>query len=113
MELREMALFTGDVDAMASFYGQLFDEEPTVRADGIAIFDVGGVRALIHEQVDSGPDDPPNEDHFSFAVADVDRSFDRLIEGGLDAIREPDDYDWGRSGYLRDPDGRLVELAEE
>ena len=26
---------------------------------------------------------------------------------------EPRAYPWGRSAYLRDPDGRLVELAEE
>ena len=26
-------------------------------------------------------------------------------------VAEPHDYPWGRSAYLRDPDGRLVEAA--
>jgi catechol 2,3-dioxygenase-like lactoylglutathione lyase family enzyme len=31
---------------------------------------------------------------------------------GLVLRVEPRDYPWGRSAYLRDPDGRLVELAQ-
>ena len=31
---------------------------------------------------------------------------------GVDLLVEPRDYPWGRSAYLRDPDGRLVELSE-
>jgi catechol 2,3-dioxygenase-like lactoylglutathione lyase family enzyme len=111
MELTEMTMFTEDVDSMASFHRRLFGSDPVTRHDGIAIFDVGGVEILIHEQPEPSSDGPPDEDHFSFAVEDVDVSFGRLREQGLDVIHEPADYDWGRSAYLRDPDGRLVELA--
>ena len=46
---------------------------------------------------------PPNVDHFAIRVGDVDAEAARL---GTEAK----DYDWGRSAYLTDPDGRLVEL---
>ena len=46
---------------------------------------------------------PPNVDHFALRVADVDEEAGRL---GTEAK----DYPWGRSAYLEDPDGRLVEL---
>jgi len=45
----------------------------------------------------------PNVDHFAIRVGDVDSEAARL---GTEAK----DYDWGRSAYLTDPDGRLVEL---
>jgi len=31
---------------------------------------------------------------------------------GFAFLVEPRDYPWGRPAYLRDPDGRLVELSE-
>ena len=46
---------------------------------------------------------PPNVDHVAFRVSDLESDAARL---GAEA----DDYPWGRSAYLRDPDGRLVEL---
>jgi catechol 2,3-dioxygenase-like lactoylglutathione lyase family enzyme len=35
-----------------------------------------------------------------------------LLADGCALLLEPRDYSWGRSAYLRDPDGRLVELAQ-
>ena len=55
---------------------------------------------------------PPNEDHFAFSVADLDEACDELCAQGTSLLVEPRDYPWGRSAYLRDPDGRLVELAQ-
>ena len=43
---------------------------------------------------------------------DVDASCDALRRTGLTFLVEPRDYPWGRSAYLRDPDGRLVELSQ-
>ena len=51
----------------------------------------------------SGVEPAANVDHFALRVADVDAEAARL---GTEA----NDYDWGRSAYLTDPDGRLVEL---
>jgi len=37
---------------------------------------------------------------------------EELRERGFAFLVEPRDYPWGRPAYLRDPDGRLVELSE-
>ena len=56
---------------------------------------------------------PPNEDHFALSVEDLDET---CAQGSQrrDTSSSSDrrDYPWGRSAYLRDPDGRLVELAQ-
>jgi catechol 2,3-dioxygenase-like lactoylglutathione lyase family enzyme len=57
-------------------------------------------------------DGPPNEDHFAIAVDDLDGTCAALGENGLGFLVAPRDYPWGRSAYLRDPDGRLVELTQ-
>lgn len=112
MQLTEMTMFTEDVDATAEFWETFYDTEPHVREDSIAIFDVGGVTVLIHETYDPDEADLPPEDHLAFATADVDETYENLVEAGLESFREPADYEWGRSAYLQDPDGRLVELSE-
>jgi predicted enzyme related to lactoylglutathione lyase len=111
MELTEIATFTEDVQATASFYEHLFGP-PAFADDGIAVFDVDGVEVMVHETYDAGDGDLPPEDHYAFAVDDVDEAFADAVDAGLETYREPADHDWGRSAYLRDPDGRLVELAE-
>ncbi len=55
---------------------------------------------------------PPNEDHFALAVDDLDGACEELRSEGVTFLVEPRDYPWGRSAYLRDPDGRLVELTQ-
>jgi catechol 2,3-dioxygenase-like lactoylglutathione lyase family enzyme len=57
-------------------------------------------------------DGPPNEDHYALVVDDLRASCNALRARGLDLLVEPQGYPWGRSAYLRDPDGRLVELAQ-
>jgi catechol 2,3-dioxygenase-like lactoylglutathione lyase family enzyme len=55
---------------------------------------------------------PANEDHFAVGVSDVDGACDELRAHGLALLVSPRDYPWGRSAYLRDPDGRMVELSQ-
>ena len=57
-------------------------------------------------------DGPPNEDHFAISVDALDEACATLLARGSALLVEPRDYPWGRSAYLRDPDGRLVELAQ-
>jgi predicted enzyme related to lactoylglutathione lyase len=110
MELREVAIFTDDVRTTAKFYERVVGE-PEVAEESMALFDVEGVDVLVHETYDPAPGDLPCEDHYTFAVADVDEEFARLSETNLAVHREPADYDWGRSAYLRHPDGRIVEIT--
>ena len=50
------------------------------------------------------------DDHVAFTLARLDDHTDSLKADGLD-IDGPRDMPWGRSAYVRDPDGRLVELT--
>ena len=115
-QLVELALFTDDVPALTAFYRQLLGGEPAFSSEQMALFQLDGLHILIHHREPPDPDyeagksDPPNEDHFAIGVNGLD---DAWAESGL---REspgaigPADYPWGRSAYLRDPDGRLVEM---
>ena len=101
--LTEIALFTDHVDGLVAFYRRVLDREPTASWPGGATFDLDGVTLLIHVRGESREGMPANTDHFAIRVSDVDAEATRL---GTEAK----DYDWGRSAYLTDPDGRLVEL---
>ena len=110
--LGEIALFTDDVDGVASFYRRLLGAEPEARWPGGAQFTVGDGTLLVHERAGEQAGGPPNEDHFAFRVDDLAGMCSEAIAAGLTLLVEPRDYSWGRSAYLRDPDGRLVELAQ-
>ena len=114
MNLVEIALFTDDVGAVKAFYERLLGTAPEVEWPGGAIYAAGGAKLLMHER---GPGEtpegePPNEDHFALGVADVDAVAAVLEAAGLTFLVAPRDFPWGRSAYLRDPDGRLVELSQ-
>lgn len=49
-----------------------------------------------------------------FKVTDVDAAFNKLIALGAQPVMPPTDRFWGqRTAYVRDPDGRLIELAQD
>jgi catechol 2,3-dioxygenase-like lactoylglutathione lyase family enzyme len=110
--LVEVALFTDDVEAAKDFYGRLLGSAPEAEWPGGAIFAAGGAKLLVHERGDAATGDPPNEDHFALGVADLDAAAATLAAAGLAFLVEPREFPWGRSAYLRDPDGRLVELSQ-
>ena len=110
-ELVEIALFTHDVESAKAFYGRLLGTAPEVEWPGGAIYAAGKAKLLVHERGDAAEGGPPNEDHFALGVADVDAAAAELQAAGLTFLVEPRDFPWGRSAYLRDPDGRLVELS--
>ena len=112
MSVSEVAVFTDDVRACVTFYRALLGAAPVSEWPGGAIFDPGGVIVLIHERAAAMDEGPPNEDHFAFSVADLDAACSTLQEQGTTILLEPREYPWGRSAYARDPDGRLVELAQ-
>jgi len=108
----EIALFTDDVEVAAEFYTRVLGTAPVAEWPGGAIFATGDSKLLVHERSAAMEGDPPNEDHFAYSVADLDDACDDLRAHGVPFLVEPREYPWGRSAYLRDPDGRLVELAE-
>ena len=110
--LAEVALFTDDVSGMTRFYRGLVGSNPVAEWPGGALFALGDAKILVHERGAAMDGGPPNEDHFAVAVDDLAAVWGAMGEAGATLLVEPADYPWGRSAYLRDPDGRLVELAE-
>jgi catechol 2,3-dioxygenase-like lactoylglutathione lyase family enzyme len=112
VRLAEIARFTDDVAGMAAFYRRLLAAEPVAESDGMAIFLVGETKLFIHRAYTPSEGDLPPENHVAFAVSDVDATCRELTAGGLALEVAPKDYYWGRSAYLRDPDGCLLELTQ-
>ena len=108
----ELALFTNDVQATKRFYERLLGTLPEAEWPGGAIYAAGTIKLLVHERAGAVEGGPPNEDHVALGVADLDAACDELRAQGVAFLVEPRAYPWGRSAYLRDPDGRLVELAQ-
>jgi catechol 2,3-dioxygenase-like lactoylglutathione lyase family enzyme len=105
--LCEIAIVSSDVAATARFYERVLGRvaaeggHPTFYLDGIVlrILDAG-----------ASPTGTPTRDHIAICVDDVDEAAGEF-DDALDL--EARDYYWGRSAYLRDPDGRVVELFRD
>lgn len=108
----EVALFTADVEPTRRFYETLLDLTPDAEWPGGAIYAAGGVKLLVHARMPASEAGPPNEDHVAFSVVDLGDACARLSAAGHELLVAPREFAWGRSAYLRDPDGRLVELAQ-
>ena len=109
--LAEIAVFTDDVSATSAFYRGVLGD-PVAEWPGGTLFAVGGGKLLVHERAAAMADGPPNEDHFAMSVEDLDALCASLGANEYTFLVDARDYPWGRSAYLRDPDGRLVELAQ-
>lgn len=112
MKVAEIAHFTEDVATMRAFYAGLLGTDPVAESPGMVIFAVGETRVFIHATYTPGEGELTPEDHTALEVADVDATCDRLASEGLTVELPPRDYYWGRSAYLRDPDGNLIELIQ-
>jgi catechol-2,3-dioxygenase len=108
--IAEVALFTGDVARLTDFYEQLLGRPADSRSASQATFDLDGTVLFIHVAGD-GVEGAPAVDHMAFAL-DQDSAADRVRSSGVDVVG-PQDFYWGRSAYLRDPDGRAVELQAD
>jgi catechol 2,3-dioxygenase-like lactoylglutathione lyase family enzyme len=112
MHLTEIAYFTDDVKSMVAFYRELLGRDPEAEGPDSASFCVGPTTIFIHRIYTPQQGQLPPEDHHAFTVVDVDTTACRLVEEGLTIETPPRDYYWGRSAYLRDPDGHLIELNQ-
>lgn len=113
MRLTELTRFVEAVQPAVEFYTTLLGIEPIEAWSGGAVFDLGPATLLVHETYEPGPDGLPPDDHAAFAVDDVDATCQRLVDAGLDLEGPPEEHDWGRSAYLRDPAGNLLEITAE
>lgn len=108
--IAEVALFTDDVARVADFYETLLGRAADSRSESHASFDLDGTALFIHAR-GNGVEGAPDGDHVAFAL-DQDAAAERVRGAGADVVG-PQDFYWGRSAYLTDPDGRAVELQSE
>ena len=111
MKLEEIAIFTDKVKETAAFYLNL-GGKAGYQNDDMAIIQFENVKILIHATYEPAEGDLPCENHIAFGSMNVDLEAQRLSASGTSMLYAPKDYDWGRSAYLRDPNGMLVEIAE-
>jgi lactoylglutathione lyase len=112
-----------DLDRALRFYCDLLGLPLDHRSGAFAQFATGVTRVALYERpamaATLGRDlEPPSPDapgfELGFKVDDCDAAFDELVSGGADAAVPPTDRAWGqRTAYVRDPDGHLVELAQD
>ena len=110
-DLEEVARFTPQPKATIEFYEKFLDMKPIWQNEDAAEFKLDGVKFFVHKIASS--EGSPARDHISFSVDDVEKACTELRSRGLKIEKEPYDYDWGRSAYLKDPDGRWLELHQK
>jgi catechol-2,3-dioxygenase len=108
--IAEVALFTEDLPGLTAFYERLLGRAPDSN-ESHASFELHGTTLFIHVAGTEGVQGAPNEDHVAFAL-DQGGAAERAREAGVQVVG-PRDFYWGRAAYLRDPDGRALELQPE
>lgn len=115
-----MIRYVEDLDRSIAFYRDVLGLRFKLRGTGYAEFDTGGVRFGLFERAklseligrDAGSPGPDGE--IVLLVRDVDAEARRLGEAGVEVLTGPIDRAWGhRTVHLADPDGLIVELAQE
>jgi lactoylglutathione lyase len=114
-------LFVGDLERSVAFYQDVVGLELRVAGDGYVEFATGGCKFGLYQRDRLGeltgrevigPNNPGGE--VVFLVEDVDGEAARLRGAGAAILKGPVERAWGhRTLHLEDPDGFVVELAEE
>lgn len=116
-------LVVGDLDRALAFYTGTLGLPLGHRSGSYAQLATGTTRLAFYEReamagVLGGAlaEPPPGAPAFElgFKVDDVDGAVAELRAAGAPVAVEPADRPWGqRTAYVRDPDGNLVELAQD
>ena len=114
-------LFVGDLERSVAFYRDVIGLPFKLQGDGYVEFATEGAkfglydRNRLPELTGQGPEaarGPGGE--VVFLVGDVDAEAARLRGAGVTILTGPVDRPWGhRTVHVEDPDGFVVELAEE
>ena len=128
-ELRSTApdyvvLLVDDLDRSLAFYCDTLGLRLGHRSDPYAQLDTGRTRVALYLRTAMAdtlglgdlrrPDPRAPAFELGFKVDDVDAAYGALTGRGVEGVVEPTDRPWGqRTAYVRDPDGHLIELAED
>jgi len=114
-------LFVGDLERSVAFYRDVIGVPFRLAGDGYVEFATQGAkfglydRSRLGELTGQGPEAPDHSGgEVVFLVGDVDAEAERLRAAGATILAGPVDRAWGhRTVHVLDPDGFVVELAEE
>ena len=113
-----MILIVEDLDRALHFYTGVLGLRLGHCSGDYAQLDTGATRLALYTRsamaktLGISLDAPAFE--IGFKVADVDAAFSELVARGALPAVPPTDRFWGqRTAYVRDPDGHLVELAQD
>ncbi len=118
--LGSVILYVDDLDRSIAFYRDVIGVPFKLRGEGYAEFALEGTKLGLFERSrlpnligrEGGLPGPTAE--ILFVVADVDAEADRLGRAGASILTGPVDRPWGhRTLHVQDPDGHVVELAQE
>jgi lactoylglutathione lyase len=118
-----LILIVEDLDRALGFYVDVLGLRLGHRSGDYAQLDTGSTRLALYTRSAMSKTlgmalEPPSSNapgfEVGFKVADVDAAFTDLIAGGAQPMVPPTDRFWGqRTAYVRDPDGHLIELAQD
>jgi len=123
-DLRYVILFVENLERSLEFYVRKVGLEVRYRAEGYAELAVDGpkfallerwrVREIVGSGEARGPATGAHEGEVAFVVEDVDAAYAELRASGVAFICPPTDRPWSqRTAYFKDPDGHLVEIAQD
>lgn len=118
-----VVLVVADLDRAVAFYEGVLGLPLGHRSGPYAQFATGTTRLALYERAAmaatlgrglAAPDPAAPGFELGFKVDDVDAAYAELVAAGATGAVPPTDRPWGqRTAYLRDPDGHLVELAQD
>lgn len=118
-----VVLVVDDLERSVQFYTHVLGLELGHRSGPYAQLNTGRTRVALYEREAmaqtlgfslAAPARNAPGFELGFKVADVDTAFEAFVRSGAQPAVSPTDRPWGqRTAYVRDPDGHLVELAQD
>jgi len=116
-------LIVEDLDRALGFYTEVLGLRLGHRSGDYAQLDTGATRLALYtrsamSKILAKPLEAPSTSapgfEIGFKVAGVDAAFSELVARGARPVVPPTDRFWGqRTAYISDPDGHLIELAQD
>ena len=118
-----VVLIVADLDRSLSFYLDALGLKLQHRAEKYAQMEAGTTRLSLYtrdamEETLGAMLETPSLSapsfELGFKVKDCDTAFAELVDAGAPSVAPPTTRPWGqRTAYVRDPDGNLIELAQD